>query len=55
MLMKALFGIEMVQIPVSSELAVTTIALSIVDGEMFPISGFPRALLPTGVPRSNLA
>ena len=55
MLMEALFGIDKVQIPVSSELAVTTIALSLVDGEMFPISGFPRALLATGVPRSNLA
>ena len=55
MLMKALFGIDEVQIPVSSELAVTTIALSLVDGEMLPISGFPRVLLTTGVPRSNLA
>ena len=53
--MSASFEIGKVPILVSSESAITTIALSLVDGEMFPISGFPRALLATGTSRSNLA
>ena len=54
MMMNASFEIGKVTILVSNESAITTIALGLIDGETFPISGFPRALLATGVPRSNL-
>lgn len=45
MIMNASFEVEPVRIPVSSEFAITTISLSIVDGEEISISGLPRALL----------
>ena len=53
--MSASFETGKVPINVSSESAITTIALSLVDGEMFPISGFPRALLATRTSRSDSA
>ena len=53
--MSASFEIGKVAIIVSSESAITTIALSLVDGEMFPISGFPRALSATRTSRSDTA
>lgn len=53
--MSASFEIGKVPILVSNESATTTIALSLVHGETFPISGFPRALLAKGMPSSNLA
>ena len=55
MINNASFDIGKVTILVSNEFAVTTIALSLSDGKMYPISGFPRALLATGGPRSNSA
>ena len=55
MIMSASFEIGKVAILLSSESAITMIALSLVNGEMFPISGFPRALLATGMSRSNIA
>lgn len=45
MIMNASFEVETIKIFVSNESAITTIALSISDGEEFSISGFPRALL----------
>lgn len=45
MMNKASFEVDPVLIPISSESAITTICLSIVDGEELPISGLPRALL----------
>jgi hypothetical protein len=53
-MMKASFEVETVQIPVSNESAITTISLSIVDGEELPISGLPRALLAKKVTKGNL-
>ena len=44
MIMNASFEVETIKISVANESAVTTITLSISDGEEFPISGFPRAL-----------
>ena len=44
MIMNASFEVEKRLIPVSSESAITTISLSILDGEEIFISGFPRAL-----------
>ena len=55
MINNASFEIGKVKILVSNEFAVSTIALSFSDGEMYPISGFPRALLATGALRSNSA
>ena len=45
MIMSASFEVGTVQIPISNELAITTISLSMVDGEELSISGLPRALL----------
>ncbi|MCJ1346914.1 hypothetical protein MMC31_005134 [Peltigera leucophlebia] len=45
MMMNASFDIGPVSIPISTESAISTISLSIVDGEELSISGFPRALL----------
>lgn len=45
MMMNASFEAGPVLISVSTESAITTISLSIVDGEELPISGLPRALL----------
>ena len=45
MMMNASFEVGPVPIPISTESAISTISLSIVDGEELPISGFPRALL----------
>lgn len=45
MMMNASFEAGPILIPVSTESAITTISLSIVDGEELPISGLPRALL----------
>ena len=47
--MNASFELGPVLIPVSSESAITTISLSIVDGEELPISGLPRALMAKNV------
>lgn len=49
MTMNASFEIGPVVIPVSTESAITTISLSIVDGEELPISGLPRALMAKNV------
>lgn len=54
-MMNASFEVEPVRIPVSSESAITTISLSIVDGEEISISGFPRALLAKKVVKGNRA
>ncbi len=45
MMHNASFKVEMAQIPVSNEYAVTTISLSMSPGEALPISGFPRTLI----------
>ena len=45
MMHNASFELEMAQIPVSNEYAVTTISLSMAPGEALPISGFPRILM----------
>lgn len=45
MMMNASFEVEIIKIPVSNESAITTITLSIFDGEEFPISGFPRTII----------
>ncbi|KAK0515924.1 hypothetical protein JMJ35_001958 [Cladonia borealis] len=45
MMNNALFKLEMAQIPVSNEYAVTTVSLSIAAEEAVPISGFPRTLI----------
>lgn len=45
MMMNASFEVGPVSIPISTESAISTISLSIVDGEELSISGFPRALL----------
>lgn len=53
MMMNASFEVEPIRIPISSESAITTISLSIVDGEEIPISGLPRALLAKKVVKGN--
>ena len=53
MIMNASFEVEPIQIPVSSESAITTISLSILDGEEISISGLPRALLAKKVVKGN--
>lgn len=53
MIMNASFEVEPVRIPVSSEFAITTISLSIVDGEEISISGLPRALLAKKIVKGN--
>ncbi len=55
MMMNASFEVDPVLIPVSSESAITTISLSIVDGEEISISGLPRALLAKKVVKGNRA
>lgn len=45
MMMNASFEVEPKPISHSTESAITTISLSIADGEELPISGFPRSLL----------
>lgn len=45
MIMNASFEVETTKLLVSNESAITTITLSLSDGEEFSISGFPRALL----------
>ena len=49
MTMNASFELGPFLIPVSTESAITTISLSIVDGEELPISGLPRALMAKNV------
>ncbi|MCJ1354083.1 MAG: hypothetical protein MMC33_004070 [Icmadophila ericetorum] len=46
MMMNAMFDLGTIQIPITNESSITTIALSIAPDEEFPISGFPRALTP---------
>lgn len=53
MMMNASFEVEFMLIPLSSESAITTISLSIVDGEELPISGLPRALLAKKAVKGN--
>lgn len=53
MMNKASFEIDPVLIPISSESAITTICLSIVEGEELPISGLPRALLAKKAVKGN--
>lgn len=55
MITNASFELTKVPILVSSESDIITIALSLIEGEMFPISGFPRTLLASGVSISNQA
>lgn len=55
MIMNASFEVEPVHIPVSGESAITTISLSILDGEEISISGLPRALLAKKVVKGNRA
>ena len=55
MMMNASLDVDPVLIPVSSESAITTISLSIVDGEEISISGFPRALLAKKLVKGNRA
>ena len=54
-MMNASFEVGTVQIPVSNESAITTISLSIVDGEELSISGLPRALLAKKVVKGKRA
>lgn len=53
MMMNASFEVDPILIPVSSESAITTISLSILDGEEISISGLPRALLTKKVVKGN--
>lgn len=55
MMMNASFEVGPELISVSSEFAITTISLSIVDGEEISISGLPRALLAKKVVKGNCA
>ena len=55
MMNNASFEVDPIQIPISSESAITTISLSIVDGEELPISGLPRALLAKKAVKGNCA
>lgn len=55
MMNKASFKVDPVLIPISSESAITTICLSIVEGEELPISGLPRALLAKKTMKGNCA
>lgn len=55
MMMNASFEVDPVHIPISSESAITTISLSIVDGEEISISGLPRALLAKKMVKGNRA
>lgn len=49
MTMNSSFEVGPILIPVSTESTITTISLSIVDGEELPISGLPRALMAKNV------
>lgn len=53
MTMNASFELGPVLIPVSTESAITTVSLSIVDGEEIPISGLPRVLMAKNVVNSK--
>ena len=55
MMHSASFELEMAQMPVSNEYAVTTISLSMAPGEALPISGFPRSLLAKKATKGTLA
>lgn len=55
MITSATFKIETEKILVSDEAAITTITLSLINGEVFPISGFPRALLAKKNTKGTLA
>lgn len=45
MIMSASFEVGPVPIPILTESAISTISLSLLDGEELPISGFPRSIL----------
>lgn len=55
MMMNASFEVDPVLIPISNESAITTICLSMVDGEELSISGLPRALLAKKAVKGNCA